>query len=52
MMLLEARGETKTALELREMVREMDKNHDHKLNFLEWSCCHYSKSWVRALSQP
>lgn len=45
MMLLEHRGETKTALELREMVREMDKNRDHKLNFLEWACCRYRKSW-------
>lgn len=45
MMLLEHRGETKTALELRDMVREMDKNQDHKLNFLEWACCRYAKSW-------
>lgn len=45
MMLLEHRGETKTALELRAMVRAMDKNNDHKLNFLEWACCRFQKSW-------
>lgn len=45
MMLLESRGETKTAVELRAMVADIDKDHDHKVNFLEWCCAVYKKSW-------
>ena len=45
MMLLESRGETKTAVELRAMVAEIDKDHNHKVNFLEWCCAIYKKSW-------
>lgn len=45
MMLLESRGETKTAVELRAMVAEIDKDHNHTVNFLEWCCAIYHKSW-------
>lgn len=45
MMLLESRGETKTAVELRAMVAEIDKDHNHSVNFLEWCCAIYNKSW-------
>lgn len=45
MMLLESRGETKTAVELRAMVAEIDQDHNHHVNFLEWCCAIYSKSW-------
>jgi len=46
MMLLEHRGETKTAVELRAMVEEMDYDKNRKLSFLEWSTCRYGKSWI------
>jgi hypothetical protein len=45
MRLLESRGETKTAAELRAMLAEMDKNNNHKLSFLEWCCALYNKSF-------
>jgi 2-hydroxychromene-2-carboxylate isomerase len=45
MMLLESRGETKTAVELRAMVAEIDMDHNHTVNFLEWCCAIYNKSW-------
>jgi hypothetical protein len=45
MMLLEARGETKTARELRETFARIDVNNNHKLSFLEWSCYLYNKDF-------
>lgn len=41
MQLLEFRGHTKTFRELREMVVEMDLDHNHKLSFLEYACAIY-----------
>ena len=45
MMLLEARGETKTARELRETFAKIDVNNNHKLSFLEWCCYLYNKDF-------
>ena len=45
MMFLEHRNETKTALELRGLLADIDKNKDHKLNFLEWCCFYFNKSY-------
>lgn len=45
MMLLEHRGEVKTATELRQMVGDMDKDHNHKLSFIEWLCAHFHKNF-------
>lgn len=45
MMLLEARGETRTFRELRALIVQMDCDRNHKLNFLEWCTCHYDKDW-------
>jgi hypothetical protein len=45
MMLLESRGETKTARELREIFARIDINNNHKLSFLEWSCYLYNKDF-------
>lgn len=45
MMLLEHRGETKTATELRALLHEIDKDGDHHVNFLEWCCFYFEKSW-------
>jgi len=49
--LLEYRGETKRVVELRQMVKEMDYDHNRELSFLEWSCAYFNKSW-RELHQP
>jgi hypothetical protein len=46
MRLLEARGETKSFKELRQMVADIDVDQNHKLSFLEWACGVFSK--VRA----
>lgn len=43
LMLLESRGETKTAVELRQMVKDIDKDGDHMVSFIEWCCCVYQK---------
>ena len=45
MMFLEHRQETKTALELRSLLTEIDKDGNHKLNFLEWCCFYFNKSY-------
>lgn len=45
MRLLESRGETKTATELRAILNSIDFNNNHKLSFLEWCCYLYSKSY-------
>jgi hypothetical protein len=45
MMFLEHRNETKTALELRALMAEIDKNKDRKVNFLEWCCFYFNKSY-------
>lgn len=44
-MLLEHRGQVRTARELREAVGDMDKDHNHKLSFIEWLCFHFKKSF-------
>jgi len=49
--LLEYRGETKRVVELRQMVKEMDYDHNRELSFLEWACAYFNKSW-RELHQP
>jgi len=43
--LLEYRGETKRVVELRQMVQEMDYDHNREISFLEWSCAYFGKSW-------
>ena len=43
--LLEARGETKTAADMREMVKELDSDANGKLSLLEWCCAIFGKSW-------
>ena len=43
--LLEARNETKTYTELRELLKEIDRNHNNMLNLLEWLCAVFNKSW-------
>jgi len=45
MMMLERRGEVKTAKELMDMVGDMDKNKDHRITFIEWCCALYKKSY-------
>jgi len=45
MRLLEARGETKRFVELRQMVQEMDYDQNRELSMLEWACAYYGKSW-------
>jgi hypothetical protein len=45
LMFLEHRNETKTALELRALIAEIDKDKNHKLNFLEWCCFYFKKSY-------
>jgi len=45
MRLLEARGETKRFVELRQMVRDMDYDQNRELSMLEWACAYYTKSW-------
>lgn len=46
MMLLEHRGSAKTAVELREMVADIDQSHDHFVSFIEWCCAVYNKSYA------
>ena len=43
MMLLESRGEVKTVVELRNMVKEIDKDGNHLVSFIEWCCALYNK---------
>jgi tetrahydromethanopterin S-methyltransferase subunit H len=45
MMLLESRGETKTAVELRQMVKDIDKDGNHRVSFVEWCCAVYDKPY-------
>mmetsp|Transcript_15006 Transcript_15006/g.15739 ORF Transcript_15006/g.15739 Transcript_15006/m.15739 type:complete len:261 (+) Transcript_15006:43-825(+) len=45
MMLLESRGETKTARELRETFTKIDVNNNRKISFLEWCCYIYNKDF-------
>ena len=44
-MFLEHRQETKNAMELRALLVDIDKDGDHKLNFLEWCCFYFNKSY-------
>lgn len=44
-MLLEHRGEAKTATELREMIASMDADKNHRLSFVEFCCAYFSKSF-------
>lgn len=45
MMLLEHRGCAKTAVELRSCLVEIDKDQSHTVNFLEWLCFWFKKSY-------
>jgi len=45
--LLESRNSTKTFRELREMVADIDLDHNRKLSFLEWACAIFNKSWQK-----
>jgi len=47
MRLLEARNQTKTFKELRQMVSEIDIDKNRMLSFLEWACAIYNKSWEK-----
>jgi hypothetical protein len=46
LMLLEARGDTKTVIEMRETFARIDINHNHKLSFLEWLCYIFDKDFT------
>lgn len=50
MMLLESRGETKTARELRETFTKIDVNNNRKISFLEWCCYIYNKDFTETNS--
>lgn len=43
--ILERRGTAKTATELRQMIADMDKDHNHKISFLELCCAMFGKSY-------
>eukprot|EP00854_Cymbomonas_tetramitiformis_P015193 gene15193-17972_t len=43
MRLLEARNQTKTATELRTMLKELDTNNDLRVSFVEWSVVFFNK---------
>lgn len=43
MLLLEKRGTVHTATELRVLVAEMDKDHNHLISFLELACAIFHK---------
>ena len=45
MRLLEARHETKTYTELRELLKSIDQNSNNLLSLLEWLCAFFNKSW-------
>jgi hypothetical protein len=45
MMLLEDRGCAKTAVELRALLADIDKDKSHTVNFLEWLCFWFKKSY-------
>lgn len=45
MMLLEHRGCAKTAVELRALLADIDKDKSHSVNFLEWLCFWFKKSY-------
>jgi hypothetical protein len=45
MMLLEHRGCAKTAVELRALLTDIDKDQSHSVNFLEWLCFWFKKSY-------
>jgi hypothetical protein len=44
-MLLEHRGEVRTATELREMIAGMDADKNHRLSFVEFCCAYFHKSF-------
>lgn len=44
--LFEARGETKTVVEMRELFADIDVDKNHKLSFLEWCCGAFKLSWA------
>lgn len=45
LMFLEHRGLAKTAMELRALLTDIDKDKNHKVNFLEWCCFHFEKPY-------
>ena len=51
MRLLEARHETKTYTELKELLNTIDQNNNNKLSLLEWLCAFFTKSWEK-LNEP
>jgi hypothetical protein len=46
LMLLEARGDTKTVLEMRETFAKIDANNNRKISFLEWLCYVFEKDFT------
>jgi len=51
MRFLDSMSKTKTFKELRQMVVDIDVDHNRKLSFLEWACAIYSKSWEKLHAQ-
>jgi len=51
MRFLDSLNKTKTFKELRQMVADIDVDHNRKLSFLEWACAIYSKSWDKLHAQ-
>jgi Ca2+-binding EF-hand superfamily protein len=45
MRLLEARGATKTATELRQLFNNIDIDRNRHISFLEWCCAYYQRSY-------
>lgn len=45
MMLLEHRGSVMTAKELVEWVGGIDRDHNHRITFVEWCCAFFKKSF-------
>lgn len=45
MMLLEYRGVVKTGKEIMDLVKSMDQDGNHRINFLEFCCAFYEKSY-------
>ena len=48
---MEARHETKTYTELKELLNTIDQNNNNKLSLLEWLCAFFTKSWEK-LNEP
>lgn len=45
MRMLEARGATKTATELRSLFTDIDRDRNRRISFLEWCCAYFQQSY-------